>query len=304
LYSPAGFYSWASAAKDWINANKEMDKSKLKVFINTVLGETWSETSKTIQTAGLYSHKDDYGADVPEGVLVLTAGVDVQEERIEVEVLGHGRLQETWSIDYAVFMGDTEQTVVWQQLDDYLHKTWRHRNGADLNIAITAVDSGFRAKVVYGFCKSREYMRVFPVKGRYGWGQGTMGRPKKRNDEGVMLFIAYVDEIKSKIYSQLCVDTPGPGYCHFPDTPLYNADYFRMLTAERLVPKRVHGQRILQWELPGGRRNEALDCRCYNLIAFQILNPNMELLSTRGPLVIRNQKKSGKRKIRTLSKGV
>jgi len=230
--------------------------------------------------------------------------VDVQEERIEVEVLGHGRLQETWSIDYVVFMGDTERAFVWEQLDSYLQKTWRHRSGADLNIAITAVDSGFRAKVVYAFCKPREYMRVFPVKGRYGWGQGTLGRPKRRNEEGVMLFIAYVDEIKSKIYSQLCIDNPGPGYCHFPDTGTYNADYFRMLTAERLVPKRVRGQRTLQWELPGGKRNEALDCRCYNLIAIQILNPNMELLSNRGPLVIRNQKKSGKRKIKTLSKGV
>ena len=152
------------------------------------------------------------------------------------------------------------------------------------------------------FCKAREYRRVYPAKGFYGWGKGLIGRPKKRNDNGVYLFHTYPDELKSKIYSQLLIDKPGPGFCHFPLRDEYNADYFRMLTAERLVTKRAHGQRTLQWELPSGRRNEALDCRGLAIGALNILNPNFELLDATGPLVARSAVMS-KRKSRVLSRG-
>ena len=78
-----------------------------------------------------------------------------------------------------------------------------------------------------------------------------------------------------------------------------------MLTAERLVTKRVHGQRSLQWELPKGRRNEALDCRCYAIAALNILNPNFDLLDTMNtPLVARNRRAAVRRSGRILSQGL
>lgn len=307
LCSPIGFYSWRDAVEFWIKAHKEMDKSMLKVFINTVLGETWTEGGRTIEGMGLTARREDYGpaVEVPRGGLVLTCGVDVQDNRIEAEVVAHGRGQESWSVEYAVFQGDTETSFVWEQLDQFLLKTWRHESGTAVNLAVTAIDSGHRARVVYNFCKSREFRRIFPIKGQYGWGKGLIGRPKKRNEDGVYLFHVYADELKSKIYSQLVIEHPGPGFCHFPNRSEYGTDYFRMLTAERLITKRIHGQRSLQWELPSGRRNEALDCRCYAIAALNILNPNFEALDAAGPLVARNGPavKTVRRHSRVISRG-
>ena len=303
LYSPLGFFSWADAIKMWIKANKEFDKNLLKVFVNTVLAETWTESQKTIHTVGLMERREEYMAEVPASALVLTAGVDVQEAMIAVEVVAWGKGQESWSIEYTTFMGDTEMSFVWDQLANYLQKTWVHENGSPVNIAVTAIDSGHRARVVYNFCRLREFLRVFPIKGRFGWGLGLIKRPKTRNQDGVYLFLAHVDEIKSKVYSQLMVEKPGAGFCHFPLRAEYNEDYFKGLTAERMITRRSHGQRMLQWELPAGRRNEPLDCRGYAITALNILNPNFDLLDTVGPLHVRS-KPMGKRRPRVLSHGV
>ena len=237
-----------------------------------------------------------------EGMTDLAKVQPRQEDRVEVEVVGWGRNQENWSIDYAVFMGDTESTFVWEQLDQYLMRMWHHAKGVDLNLACVAIDSGHRAKVVYNFCRIREHRRIFPVKGRFGWGQGYLRRPKTRNEFGVYLFLAMVDELKSKVYSHLKIDEPGAGYSHFPQREAYDKNYFKALTSERLITTRSHGRAVLQWELPQGYRNEALDCRCYAITALNILNPNFELLNATGPLVVRNRKL--KRKMRVLSQGI
>jgi phage terminase large subunit GpA-like protein len=298
LYSPVGFFGWADAVRMWIQANREMDKSLLKVFVNTVLGETWSESGKTLEGSVLYRRREDYGdgTDCPDGVLVLAAGVDVQEDRVECEVVGYGSGQESWGIEYAVFRGDTEMSFVWDQLDMFLQKRFNHSSGAPLGIAVTAIDSGHRARVVYNFCKTRMHRRIFPIKGQFGWGRGLINRPKRKNDDGVYLFNVFVDEIKSKIYSQLGVSETGAGYCHFPRRQEYDEEYFKMLTAERLNVKRSHGQRVLQWDLPAGRRNEALDCRAYSIAALNILNPNFEALGGT-PLVIRDKSVAPQRKV-------
>lgn len=302
LYSPVGFYGWEDAVEDWEETQETMDKSRLKVFVNTVLGETFSESINQIGAGGLLKRKEDYSSACPEGVLVLTAGADVQEDRIEVEIVGWGKNQESWSIDYAVFMGDTESTFVWEQLDQYLLRLWRHAKGVDMNLACVAIDSGHRAKVVYNFCRLREHRRIFPVKGRFGWGTGYLRRPKSRNEFGVYLFLAMVDELKSKVYSHLKLNEPGAGYCHYPRKEIYDKNYFRALTSEKLVTSRSHGRAVLQWELPQGYKNEALDCRCYAITALNILNPNFELLNASGPLVVANRKL--RRKVRVLSKGI
>lgn len=302
LYSPLGFYSWKDAVRDWVTAQRNFDRALLKVFINTVLGETWTETNRSIEGTGLHARREHYTFPCPEGVLVLTAGADVQEDRIEVEVLGHGVAQENWSIEYAVFRGDTECSFVWEQLDQFLLKTWEHPSGLHLNVACAGIDSGYRARVVYNFCVTREFRRIFPVKGFNGFGKGLISRPKKRNEDGVYLFDIFVDEMKSKIYSQLMLDKPGPGYCHFPRRDEYDQEYFRMLTAEQLLPKMYQGRKTLQWSCPQGRRNEALDARAYAIGALNILNPNFELLGVQGPMRINNAPVI--KRTRIISKGV
>lgn len=303
LYSPLGFFSWEEAAEMFIRATHTFNKELLKVFVNTVLGETWTEAGKSIEAHWVSSRKEGYSADIPDGVLLLTAGADVQEDRIEVEVVGFGRDEEVWSIDYATLMGDTETSFVWSQLDHYLQRTWKHSTGHEVPIAISCVDSGHRAQVVYKFCRQREFRRVFSIKGTDGFGKGYVKRPMKRNEHGVWLFTVYVDEVKSKIYSQLQVDTPGPGFCHFPDRPEYNDNYFKGLTAERLITARRAGRTVLRWDLPKGRRNEPLDCRCYATAARYILNPNLQALAERGLPLIPSQRRM-RRKGRVISRGI
>jgi phage terminase large subunit GpA-like protein len=183
---------------------------------------------------------------------------------------------------------------VWQQLDMFLKRTWTHPSGLAVPIAVTGIDSGHRAKVVYEFCRQREFRRVFPIKGVDGFGKGYIKRPKTRNDYGVWLINIFVDEVKSKIYSQLQIVPEGggvpaeayPGFCLFPRRDEYNTNYFRGLTAEQLKTVKKGGRTVLAWELPKGRRNEPLDCRAYAIGALHILNPNLELLAKRGkPLV-------------------
>jgi len=290
LYSPVGFYSWEDAVDDWLMCQEPHQINKLQVFINTTLAETFTQNYKQLSATGLLKRKEVYDGDMPETVLVLTAGCDVQEDRIECEIIGWGAKQESWSIDYVVLMGDTESTFVWEQLDQYLLRTWKHPKGIEMNLACVGVDSGHRAKVVYNFCKSRFHRRIFPVKGKSGWGQGYIRRPKKPNEHGVMLFLIFVDEIKSKIYSYLKLKAPGPGYCHFPVKDVYDKNYFKSLTSEKLVTKHERGKKRLLWELPAGHRNEALDCRCYGLAALNILNPNFELLDKLGPMHATNVK--------------
>jgi len=307
LYSPLGFFSWKDAAAMFIKATRTFDKDLLKVYVNTVLGETWTETGKTIEAHWVEKRKEDYAAELPSGVLVVTIGCDVQEDRIEAETVGWGLHMESWSIDYAVFMGDTEHEAVWEQLDGYIQRMWKHTSGALVTPAVVAVDSGHRAQAVYRFCRKREFLRVFPVKGEDGFGKGYIRKPKARNDFGVWLFLAYVDEIKSRVYSQLQIAERGPGFCHFPRKPIYDSAYFRGLTAETLKTAKKGGRRVLRWELPKGRRNEQLDCRGYAMAALSILNPNMERLAERGrPLILSGRKIERKRvrRRRVVSAGV
>lgn len=305
LYSPVGFYSWKDAVKLWLKAERNFSKELLKVFINTVLGETFSESGKSVTGSILENRKEHYFAEVPSGVLCLTAGVDLQLDRIELEVLGHGKNQETWSIDYQIFRGDPEQPAVWNELDRYLMRTWKHENGMQMSLSCVAIDSGNMARIVYNFCRYREARRIFPIKGKNGWGNGYLKRPRTRLKDGnIWLFIGYVDEIKSKVYSQLAIDEPGPGYCHFPDNypDRFDETYFKQLTSERLVTDKSRvGKAKLVWKIGEGRRNEALDCRVYALLALNIIQPYFDIMERTGtPINLGAPKKKAK----ILSKGV
>lgn len=305
LYSPFGFFSWKDAVEMFLEYKRTLKKEILKVFINTVLGETFSETGKSVDADWVENRREVYvpanpKALVPNGVYLLTAGCDVQGNRIECEVVGHGANEETWSIQYKVFKGDTEQDQVWIELDMYLQQMFLHENGTWMNIACTAIDSGHVAQRVYSFCKPREFRRIFPVKGRYGWGNGYINRPRYRTSEGIYLFIAYVDELKSKVYSQLGAQNNGAQYCHFPFSEEYDSGYFAGLTAETLKTERQGARDKLFWDCPKGKRNEPLDCRVYNIVAKLILNIDVNELAKRNMVLASNiqQQRTRKRRMR------
>lgn len=279
LYAPYGFAPWPRLVKRWIKAQRSSDIALLKSFINTVLGETFSESGDIIKASYLEQRREEYQAEVPKDVVLLTCGVDIQTNRIEGEVVGWTRDLQTYSIDYSIFMGNPEFADVWGNLDMWLMKRWKHANGFEIPIAIAAIDSGYKAKLVYEFCKAREHRNIFPVKGVDAWGKTYIKRSQRKNEHGVHLYLVYTDEVKSRIYSNLSIDVPGPGFCHFPVRPEYDSVYFNQLLAERLVTKFSGGRNRVKYELiTEGRRNEALDCRVYNVAALQILKPQFDLL--------------------------
>jgi len=286
LYSPLGWYSWRDIVKKFRSAQKGGPES-LKVWVNTCLGEPWEDQGDQVEWHWLMKRREKYAAEVPAGALVLTAGIDTQDNRLEIEVVGWGVGHESWNIDYQVFRGDPAQPDVWQMLDDYLLRPFVHESGTEVYIAAACQDTqGHFTQTVQDWCKPRAMRRIWPIKGESGSGKPLVGRPSKNNAARVEQFPLGVDTGKELIYARLQIDVPGPGYCHFPEGR--DEEYFRQLTAEKRVTKYRHGRPVLTWVVSrqGGARNEALDVRNYAQAALRILNPDLDALAKRGPLVL------------------
>jgi phage terminase large subunit GpA-like protein len=274
LYSPYGWLSWQTIAEEWIAS--QQDVNKLRVFVNTILGETWKEKGEAPEWENIYNRREDYKLNtINNDVAVITAGADVQKDRIEVEIVGWCKGKRTYSVDYRVLMGDTSNIddPVWNALAAIVGETWKRPDGLILPMRMMAVDSGNFTTTVYQFCRRFDITRVFPVKGQDKQAV-ILSRPKKvdinlhgKSVGNVHLVNVGVSIIKSELYGLLRLnrieDNTPPGYCHFPQ---YGPDYFKGLTAERLEFKMKNGNRIYQW-VKKFERNEPLDCRVYNRAA-------------------------------------
>lgn len=266
------------------------DPQMLQVVYNTIFGELWEERGAIEDTDELLTRREDYGAELPSGVLVLTCGVDTQDNRLEYEVVGHGHYGETWGIEKGVIGGCPNNVEVWQRLDDVIDHIYKFADKNALKISITCVDSGGHYTTeVYERCKERLNKRVFAIKGVGGDGIPFTKPANKvpiRENKLVTcwLYSLGVDSGKATIMNSLKVQKPGRLYSHFPldETKGYDSNYFNGLISERLVPTKSKGQTKWIWEkIPGHNRNEALDCRNYALAAFRILNPDMQAAQRR-----------------------
>lgn len=285
LYSPVGWMSWGDIAEQFVKVHR--NPLKLRVFTNTVLGETWRERGEAPEWERLYQRREPYAlGTVPRGGLLLTAGADVQKDRIVVEIVAWGRGKTSWSIDYGALPGDTanlDPTQVidgktvpgpWQQLDAMLARVFPHEDGAEMPIRMLAVDSGYNTQTVYSWCRKYPLNRVIAVKGQASGGV-LIGTPSpvditmrgKRPIYGYKVWPVCGGVAKSELYGWLRLEPPTddqafpPGFCHFPE---YDDDYFQQLTAEHLVSRKTRrGFVNLEWELIPGRENHVLDCRAY-----------------------------------------
>jgi phage terminase large subunit GpA-like protein len=282
LYSPLGFKSWGSCVSDFWLYKDSGDKALLQTFVNQILGETYNAAGQDIDFNWLMARKEDY--EVPDEVLCITMGVDVQQDRLEAEVLGHGLDGETWSLGYHVLWGNTEWTgdkqglgpngkkTCWKQLDELIYSKYTRDDGVQLDIECTFIDAGFLTHIVSNFCRYREVDRVFPTMGMSGWGKGLVFRPKRRHEEyKVYTPYTYVDEMKKRVYGMLRVPEPGRGYCHFPKKDVYDKKYFAGIVSETLKVEKGK----MKWDCPDGARNEPLDIRGYALAAFMFYGPNL-----------------------------
>lgn len=276
LVSP--WSTWEEIVKSFLTAKNE-GTEKLQVWTNTVLGETWEEEGEKLEEEELLKRCEGYPAEVPDEVKVLTAAVDVQDDRFEIEIVGWGPGKESWGIHYHVIYGDLRQPHVWNELDEYLSRTWTNRDGQRFIPAITLIDSGGHFTTeVYRFCAPREARKIYALKG-----QGTQNGEyvplinghRRTQRERAVLFNIGVDEGKGKVFSSLKITEPGPGYCHFPIGRGYNLDYFKGLTAEVVQIKKRMGVAYRVWKQIRDR-NEPLDLRVYNTAALEILNPNLD----------------------------
>lgn len=277
LYSPWG--SLGAMAVAFLEAKRS--PQTLKTFVNTSLGESWEDTGEGIDDTGLMSRREEYAADVPEGAVLLTAGVDVQNDRIEVEVVGWGDGEESWNVDYFVIHGDPQRAESWAALDAALGKTYQHESGTALHITATGVDSGAHTQIVYDYCRKRSLRRVFALKGVAGPGRPVVTLSRRQHGGGnrkVDLYTVGVDDAKATIYSRLKIAEAGAGFCHFPFER--DEEYFSQLTAEKVVTKYTKGFPRREW-VKARARNEALDCRVYAYAALRILNPVWSAVSRR-----------------------
>jgi phage terminase large subunit GpA-like protein len=275
LYSP--WMSWEEVVTDFLA--KKSDRMRLQVWVNTVLGEVFREAGYQLDANPLMRRQEVYPENpVPPGVLLITAGVDVQADRLEVELVGWGIGYENWSLDFIRIPGDPSlEGGVWSTLDHVLARTFDHPAGVKLRIFSTAIDSGFMTQEVYRYCSTRFAANVWAVKGIGEEGRAIWDKPSNRNKYKVPLYPIGVDTAKTAFYAHLRVQRPRdwtggpvPGYCHFPARAPYDEEYFRQLTSEKVVIRQT-ARNVLkrQWIRRPGRRAEGLDCRIYAFAAHE-----------------------------------
>lgn len=274
----------------WIAAQDRGPES-LKVFINTMLGEGWEQRGRRVEHQKLYDRREQYGADVevPAGAVVLTAGVDVQENRFEIQVHAWGLGEERWLVDWRSIPGtpDSEDAETWSSLLAALKRRYRHASGLQLPIHATCIDSGYATERVYDFVLAQQARKVFATKGFAGKSgnpivmkvaektYGKRGRP-------VRLHPINVDDAKTKVMNDLQIVKPGPGYFHFPlELETCDEEYFAQLCSEHKEPRKNRVGTITHEVWVQDRdRNEGLDTAVLCLAAFRIFRPNIrELLA-------------------------
>ncbi len=246
------------------------DPPRHKAFRNVKLGELWhDEAAEPPDAIGLHERLEDWGDTLPPGVVLLTAGVDVQDDRLEIEIVGWGRDEESWSVYYAVIWGDPAGPEVWQALDRDLARSFPHaREIGPLSVRACCVDTGgHHTQSVYRYAAERTARRVWAIKGRGGAGIPIWPRRPSRTKGKTPLYLVGIDAAKEALYARLKRSEPGPGYCHFPAGR--EAEWFRQLTAEKLGTRYVKGRPVREWRKNASDRNEALDCRVYAVAALQ-----------------------------------
>ena len=277
LYSPDGWMSWADCAKKFHAAVKSKSKELLRTFVNTILGETWRDVGETPDHEKLYLRRGGCErGKVVDDALVLTAGVDVQGDRLECEIVAWGQKLRSWSVDYVKIHGDPAKGKVWDELDTLIHTDFPHESGGEVAISRVAIDAGYETQHVRNFCRKYSSNFVMAVIGRASL-QRAIGSAKwvdvdargKRIKRGAKQWKIGVNVLKEEIYSWLLHSLPEEdeekprGWCEWPE---YSREYFRGITAEEKKPR---GDKIT-W-VKTYERNEPLDCRVYARAASIVL---------------------------------
>ena len=287
LYSPIGWKSWEQIAREWLAA--QGSDEMLRAARNTLLGETWVENGDAPEWQRLADRREAFAAQVPMSGLFLTAGADVQKDRIEVDVWAWGRGLESWLVDHIVIPGGPGDPACWEGLTELLSRTWVHEHGAVMPLAKLAIDTGYETAAVYAWARAQGIAQVAPVKGLEGFNRATPvsgptfvdatvnGRKLKR---GARLWTVATATFKAETYRYLRLERPSDedraqgapnpaGMIHLPDW--VDSEWLKQMVAEQLVTVRnKRGFARQEWQKMR-ERNEALDTRVYARAAAWIL---------------------------------
>ncbi|MCG3671969.1 phage terminase large subunit family protein [Aliarcobacter butzleri] len=267
-YSP--FAKWNEIFQSFLDARKEQKEKKISTkmasWTNTKDANVWEEKIEKLDVNEYLNRHEEYAAEVPNGVFILTAGVDTQDDRLEVEVVGWGKYGESWSIAKLILEGDPKFPRVWQKLDNVLENSYKHESGIDMKILGMGIDSGgHRTDYVYNYCKTRVEQNVFCMKGDNSVETPILKSGISKNKDGSLrLYMIGVNSAKDVVYGQLTTKEVGPGYMHYPKKPEYNEEHFKQLTGE--AKDKTTGR----WK-KFRTRNEALDLRVYAMATLRIL---------------------------------
>lgn len=267
--------TWRQIVDEFLEAKK--DQEKLKVFYNTVLARSW-EISKDSDFKNIWKkikkRTEKYEAELPDGVLMLTAGVDVQGDRLEISVYGWGANGECWSIMYKKLIGNPAQFKVWNDLTELLNKKFKYSDDLEIPISLTCIDTGDHTTDVYKYLKKTP--RVKGIKGM-GGAIPAIHKSSTNNKYKLEIIILGVDALKDSFFSLINTKKEEFGYIHFPERHCHSDDFFKSLMSE---------QKQLKWNPETGlkklqyvkirSRNEGLDLHNYARAAMMLLNLDLD----------------------------
>lgn len=277
--------TWNDIMREWLEAKG--DPTREKVVMNTRFGESYAQQGAFEDYQQFIRRREKYGADLPDGVLLLTGAVDTQDNRLEYEITGWGYGEECWGICKGVILGEPDNKATWDALDAVLDKVYRFKNGTGLKVARAFIDSGghYTSKV-YEYCEKNFSKQRFAIKGT----AGTPGIPLnykigKASGSKIPLVMLGVDDGKQQVMNRLAIDEPGAKYFHFPldeeflGTRGYDELYFKGIISEH--KKKVKRKGVIHeiWEPTAGVRNEPLDLRVYNLACMNSIHPDWDRLA-------------------------
>lgn len=273
--------TWSRIMREWLEAKGDPEREK--VIMNTVFGESYKQKGAFEDEQIFLRRRESYGAELPNGVLLLTAAIDTQDNRLEYEVVGWGKEEECWGIRKGIVLGAPNQARTWKEIDNILDKTYHFADGKGLKVVRTFIDSGGHyTSDVYNYCQKNFHKQRFAIKGRGGPGIPLIYKIAKANNAKAPLILLGVDDGKQQIMDRLSIDSPGPLYFHFPqDEGIkelsdrgYDDLYFKGIISEHKKVYKRNGVLREVWETTKNVRNEPLDLRNYNLACMKSLKPD------------------------------
>ncbi len=266
LVSPHHNARWSKLVAEFLEAKKSPET--LQTFTNLVLGEPWKTEGEDLDEHELWGRREPFTlSEMPKDVLFLTCGVDCQDDRLEVVIMGHGRT-DLFVLDHRVIWGAIDGDAVWQDLDSLLRERWKHPLGGTIGIDACAVDSGDggHTDLVHGFTRPRFGRRVVSIKGVPGFSRPFLQRS---GSKGAPLWLVGSDAVKSQLFNRLSrVDG-----IRFSET--LEPIYFEQLTSERRVVRYTHGKPAARFDRIKGKRAETLDATVYAWATRQIIGMNL-----------------------------